>query len=129
MNLAPYLAAGRHVITYGAGLATGVGIMSAGQAVDVTAGFDHLFKGLNEIATGLGILAPIATTAYATLSATLKHQVAAINAASPNDVVQVMKQVGAAALVQAAAETPGVKQITTTAEIAQATPSPKVVTG
>ena len=75
-NIAPYIAAGRHVVTYGAGIATAVGVMSMGQSNDVIAGFDHLFKGFNEIAAGLGILAPIAAGAYAAISATLKHQVA-----------------------------------------------------
>src|SRR5258708_5474609 len=112
-NIGPYLAAGRHGVTATTAFAAGVGGHSVFGAStdDIATGFNHIFNGLNEIAIGVGVLAPIATAAYAEMSATVKSQVAALKSAAPKELVQAVKQVDPATLVNAAAEVPSVTKI------------------
>lgn len=128
-DISPYLSGGRHVVTAAAAFAAGIGVHSvSGVSTDnIGVGFDHIFNGLNEIAIGVGILAPVAMGAWATVRGMLSSKIADVANASPADVVQAMQKASPATLVNAAAEVPGVSKIIATAAIAQATPSPKVV--
>lgn len=128
-DISPYLSGGRHVVTYGAGIATGIGITAIGGVDngDLVTSFNHVFSGLNEIATGLGPIVAAGMGIWATLKGRMSSKVADVQKASPVDVVQAMQKASPATLVNAAAEVPGVSKIIATAAIAQATPSPKVV--
>lgn len=128
-DISPYLSGGRHVVTAAAAFAAGIGVHSvSGVSTDnIGVGFDHIFNGLNEIAIGVGILAPVAMGAIATFKGMLSSKVADVQKAEPAAVVQAMKTAAPNTLVNAAAEVPGVSQIIATPAIAQATASPKVV--
>jgi hypothetical protein len=72
------LAAGRHVITYGMGFATAIGLVSVSQGGDITSSVDHIFNGLKEIAVGVGPLAGIAMAWWAKRTASPAAQTAAV---------------------------------------------------
>ena|SRR5579863_6482751 len=129
LDIQPYLSAGRHVVSTAAGFAAGFGVHAVGgvSTDNIAQGFDHIFNGLNEIAIGVGILAPAGMAIWAAASSTLKSRVAAVQAASPSDLTTAVKQVAPNVLINAAAEAPGVTRIVATQAIAEATPSPKVV--
>jgi hypothetical protein len=128
-DIQPYLSAGRHVVSTAAGFAAGFGVHSIGSVSteNLVEGFDHIFSGLNEIAIGVGILAPAVMAIWAAISGSLAARVAGVKAASPDQLVQAVKQVAPNVLINAAAEAPGVTRIVATQAIAEATPSPKVV--
>lgn len=128
-DISPYLSGGRHVVTAAAAFAGGIGVHSLyGVSIDqVTAGFEHIFNGVQEITAGILILTPVAMGAWATVKGTLPSKVADVQKAEPAAVVQAMKTAAPNTLVNAAAEVPGVSQIIATPAIAQATASPKVV--
>jgi hypothetical protein len=140
-DISPYLASGRYVVVTSTAMAAGFGIHSMyGVSTDqIKTGFDHIFNGLNEIAVGVGVLAPIAMGVWGTMAARLSSKVADVHAASPMDLVQAVHQVDAsqlveamktvapATLVNAAAELPSVHQIIASDAMEKATASQKVV--
>jgi hypothetical protein len=140
-DISPYLSSGRNVVSAIAGVALGVGITSVGgvSTGDLVAGFDHIFKGLNEIAIGVGIIAPAAMSAWAFAKGRLSSKVADVHAAAPHELVSAVNQVdhpqlvaavarvSPATLVNAAAELPSVQQIIATPAMEKATASQKVV--
>lgn len=128
-DISPYLSGGRNVVSTMAGVALGVGITSVGgvSTGDLVAGFDHIFKGLNEIAIGVGIIAPAAMSAWAFAKGRLSSKVADVHAAAPADLASAVKAIAPVVLVDAAANAPGVTKIIASPQMATATASPKVV--
>lgn len=128
-DISPYLSSGRNVVSTLAGVALGVGVTSVGgvSTGDLVAGFDHIFKGLNEIAIGVGIIAPAAMSAWAFTKGRLASKVADVHAAAPHELTTAVQSVAPAVLLDAAAGVPGVTKITASPAMAQATESPKVV--
>lgn len=128
-DISPYLASGRYVVTTGAAFAAGIGIHSlyGVSTDDIKTGFDHIFNGLNEIAVGVGILAPIAMGVWGTMASRLSSKVADVHAATPHELTAAVQSVAPAVLLDAAAGVPGVTKITASPAMAQATESPKVV--
>jgi hypothetical protein len=74
------LAIGRNVVSGLGGAAVTFGVMSASQNADVASGFTHIFNGVQEISVGIGILAPIAMSVWASLRSSPKAQVMAAGA-------------------------------------------------
>jgi hypothetical protein len=128
-DIGPYLSSGRNVVSAVAGMAAGVGIVSVSgvPVADVVTGFDHIFKGLNEIAIGAGFLTPVAMGAWAFAKGRLSSKVADVHAAAPADLASAVAKAAPAVILDAAANVPGTTQIRTTPELARATESPKVV--
>jgi hypothetical protein len=126
-NFAPYMAGGRNIVSFGAGAALTFGAISASQQGDIVAGFDHVFKGLNEIVVGIGILAPIATTLWSAYTGTRAHQVAVVKAASPGDLIEAVNQVDHPQLVAAVAKVSPATLVNAAAELEKATASQKVI--
>lgn len=89
-DLGPYLSGGRHVVTFIAGTATGIGITAIGGVSDgdLVTSFNHVFNGLNEIAVGLGPIAAAGMGVWATLRGRLGAKVADVNAATPEAVAK-----------------------------------------
>jgi hypothetical protein len=105
------LAAGRHAVSFGMGVAASLGVVKL-QGVDLSVvgtSFDHIFNGIKEISVGVAPLATIAMGWWAAHRSSPAAQVAAVNAL------------------------PEVKAVVTTATpagraLAQAVPSSTVVT-
>lgn len=127
-DISPYLSGGRHVVTYGTGIATGIGITAIGGVSngDLVMSFNHVFNGLNEIATGLGPIIAAGMGIWATVKGRMSSKVADVQKAEPAVVVQAMKNAAPAVLLDEAAAVQGVTQIRATPALAQATASPKV---
>lgn len=102
-DISPYLSGGRHVVTAAAAFAGGFGLHSIyGVSTDqIKEGFDHIFNGLNEIAVGVGIVAPVAMGAWATVKGLMSSKVADVKAASPTVVAAAMAKVSPAEMVAA----------------------------
>lgn len=128
-DISPYLSGGRHVVTAAAAFSAGIGVHSLyGVSTDqVKEGFDHIFNGLNEIAVGVGVLAPIAMGAWATVKGLMSSKVADVRAAHPEVVTAAVAKAEPAVILDAAATVPGVTRIVATPDMAKATASPKVV--
>ena len=106
-------AALRHVASFGAGAATvliGFGAVSADSAHQAVAALNQVIDGLSQATGGLFKLSVILGPAVAAIAARF-----AARSASP------------LAQINAVAANPDVHQVVTTAEIANATPSNKVV--
>jgi hypothetical protein len=73
-DLAPYWSALRSVAIFGSGILATTGVTSAVESSDMLTGVDHLIAGGKEIATGVGILAPIVLGAWGVLT----HRPAAV---------------------------------------------------
>lgn len=128
-DISPYLSGGRHVVTFAAGIAAGIGYTSIGGVSngDLVVSFNHIFNGLSEVAVGLGPVVGAGMGLWATFKGTMKSKVADVRAAAPTDLANAVKTVAPAVLLDAAANVPGTTQIRTTPALAQATASPKVV--
>jgi hypothetical protein len=128
-DIGPYFAGARYAVTTATAFGAGIGLHSIyGVSTDqVTAGFDHIFNGLNEIAVGAGILAPIVAGAWGVASSRFSSKVADVRAAAPADLASAVAKAAPTVILDAAANVPGTTQIRTTPELARATESPKVV--
>lgn len=80
MTLDELLASGRHVITYGAGFATAIGVVTASQSADIQTDVNHIFNGIKEIAIGAGPLIGIVMGWWATHRSTPAAKVADVSA-------------------------------------------------
>lgn len=72
-DTAQVLAFGRHIVSYGAGIATGVSVLGLWQNPQDMANAQHAVKlisdGFAEVVTGFGILIPIAMGVFAAIKA------------------------------------------------------------
>lgn len=68
LNIDQWASTGRTVLTFAGGLAAGVGVISVGGSADLMAGWDHIVKGLNEIAIGVGTITPVIMGAWGVLA-------------------------------------------------------------
>lgn len=128
-DISPYLSGGRHVVTAAAAFGAGIGVHSLyGVSSDqITEGFDHIFKGLNELSIGVGVLAPVAMGAWATVKGLMSSKVKDVRDAHPEVVAAAVAKAAPAVILDAAATVPGVTKIVASPAMADATASPKVV--
>jgi hypothetical protein len=128
-DISPYLSGGRHVVTFAAGIAAGVGYTAIGGVSngDLVVSFNHIFNGLSEVAVGLGPVVAAGMGIWATFKGTIASKVTDVHAAAPDVLANAVKAVEPAVLLDAAAGVPGTTKIVTTPALAQATASPKVV--
>ena len=128
-DISPYLSGGRHVVTFVAGTAAGIGVASVGGVSngDLVVSFNHIFNGLGEIMTGLGPIIAASMGIWATIKGRMSSKVADVQAASPKEVINAMSKATPAILLDAAANVQGVTKINATPELAKATESPKIV--
>lgn len=126
-----YLAVGKHVVTFGSGFITAIGVGAIGglSPDDIQTSFGHIFNGLKEIGVGLGPLAGAAMAWWAQNKAKLSSKVADVKAADPHQLISAVQQVSPVTLRDAVAAQPEVTQVVVTSPVAAAaSPSPKVTT-
>ena len=128
-QISAMLASGKHLVSYGAGFATAIGLLSQTSASDLVTDFDHIANGLKEIAIGVGPLVSVAMGLWAAHNSTTKSKVAAVQAAEPQALVQAVQAVAPATLRDAVAAQPEVSAVVVKTEAtAQQSASPKVTT-
>ena len=122
-----WLVLARSLANTAATAAVTAGVLSLSQETSLEAGVEHIENGVKEILIGLGIIVPIVTPIWGVLKARLSSQVTAVHQAAPAALVAAVAAVKPNVLINAVAANPDVAQIVTTTKIADATPSPKVV--
>ncbi len=80
MTLDQLLASGRNYVSYGAGFATAIGVLSATQSADIQTDVNHVLNGIKEISIGLGPLIVIGTSWWASHRSSPAAQVATVSA-------------------------------------------------
>lgn len=111
MNLAPLIAALRHVGTYAAGIVTGLMLFGVSQA-DATKLVDavvNLSKDLADVLTALGVITPILLAWWAARSGTRNSQVAAIGNMNAVDMAKAFANAPDGVKTAAAASVEGVR--------------------
>lgn len=133
-------AAGRNVASYAAGgvtVALAWGLVSQTDAATLTEAIGHIVDGTTELAKGVGMIAgvvvPIYTAWRAAHSSSPKEQIkSVVENLSDTQAAQAANAIadptGRNKLINAVATMPEVKQVVATTEVAQNTPSSKVVT-
>ena len=97
------LTGARYAVTYVGGLVTALGLSSTVDPNALQSGFDHVFNGIKEIAVGVGILAPVAATAWGVFEQTVGRLVAKVHAVSPGDLLRAVSKNSPGTLIQATA--------------------------
>ena len=120
------LALGKHAITYAAGVATALGLMTAVDSATLTSSIDRIINGVEEISVGLGPVIALVMGLWARYNASRGAKIASLTATSGTMVVDVGAASPAAVAEQLAA-VPGVAKVISTPAVAQAAPSDKVV--
>lgn len=80
MTLDEALAAGRNVVSYGAGALTMFGLTKTINPDVLVSSFDHIFNGIKEISIGAGPLILLGTGAWAKIRSSKASQVATVSA-------------------------------------------------
>jgi hypothetical protein len=129
-------AAGKHVVSFGAG-ATAFAVMahfiSPAAGTGITQNINDVFNGLEQAATGIAGLISALILIYTSLrsanNASPASQVASVKAAEPAVLVQAVQEVSPSMLRDAVAAQPEVKAVVVkTQAAADASPNPKVTT-
>jgi hypothetical protein len=95
------LAAGRNVVSGLGGAAVVFGIMSTSQNADVATGFEHIFNGVKEIASGVLILVPVAMAVWGARTSTPLAKIlstgamAGVTVVAPHDLAKAAADAGA----------------------------------
>lgn len=123
------LALGKHAISYAAGIATAVGILTQVDSDTLITSVDHIVNGVKEIAIGVGPLVALGMGLWARYNSSLAAKKAAVIAATPGTMVVQSSGSDRATVNLAAmiATIPEVHAVISTPEVAAATVSPKVV--
>jgi hypothetical protein len=133
-------AAGKHAVSYGAGIATfaaayGLFGVSTKDAADIGSNLQTIYDGLMQVGKGVGglvaVFAPIYAAWKAAHNASPQNQVArateVITEQSKPGAATVIDRAQANSVINAVSNLPGVVGVVTTPSIAAATPSDRVV--
>lgn len=125
-----YLAVGKQITSYAAGIMTLLGVQTVLTPQDLITDVDHMIAGIKEFWLGAGPLVLLGMALWAKSKSKLSSKVASVQQAQPQALMQAVQAVAPVVLRDAVATQSEVKAILVKTEAtAEASPSPKVTTG